>query len=136
MSLANCSALTWAPATKPSPPAFDTAAARAGVLGPPDIGAPTIGTMRSQKPSTIGLIYHRPKLLRQRSFRAIRAQDRGAEGLAQQSAGDRVDLVEGDRVDLLQGVLDAAVRAVVQLAATDAAHPRAGILQTQNQPAA
>ncbi|COW78669.1 Uncharacterised protein [Mycobacterium tuberculosis] len=38
---------------------MDTAAANAGVLGPPAIGAPTIGTAMSQKPNTIGLIRRR-----------------------------------------------------------------------------
>src|ERR1700752_5156547 len=113
---------------KPSPPALDTAAANPGVPGPPAIGAPTMGTAISQKPRTMRLIYHRPKLLGQRSFRRIRAQDGRAITVAQQPVGDSVDLLDSLLVDPLQGVLDAAVFAVVQLAAADAAHPRAGIL--------
>src|SRR5271165_4438200 len=114
-SSANRSALRYPAGMKPSPPALDTAAANAGVPGPPAIGAPTMGTMMSQKPSTIrststiGLIYHRPKLLGQRSFRGIRTQNCGAVAPAQQPVGHRVDLLDGHLVDLLQGVLDAAV---------------------------
>src|ERR1700730_13607952 len=118
MSSANRSALRYPPGMKPSPPALDTAAANAGLPGPPDMGAPTMGTAISQKPSTMRLIYHRPKLLWQRSFRGIWPQHGGAVGLAQQPAGHRVDLLDGHLVDSLQGVLDAAVFTVVQLAAT------------------
>src|SRR5437879_3974102 len=123
MSSANCSALRYPAGMKPSPPAFDTAAASDGVPGPPAIGAPTMGTVMSQKPSTIRLIYHRPKLLGQRPFRWIRPQNRSAVALAQQPVRHRVDLLDGNLVDLPQGVLDAAVFAVVQFAAADAAHP-------------
>src|ERR1700741_1560716 len=98
MSSANRSALTYPLGMKPSPPALDTAAASAGVPGPPAIGAPPMGTMMSQKPSTIRLIYHRPKLLGQRSFRGIRTQNGGAEALAQQPVCHRVDLLDGHRV--------------------------------------
>src|ERR1700756_4379080 len=142
MSSANCSAVKYPAGMKPSPPALVTAAANAGVPGPPAIGAPTTGTVMSQKPSTlwstssIGLIYHRPKLLGQRPFRRVRTQDRGAVALAQQPVGHRVDLLDGHRVDLLQGVLDAAVFAVVQFAAADAAHPGAGVLQPEDETAA
>src|ERR1700754_5026798 len=104
----------------PNPPALDTAAANAGLPGPPAIGAPTMGTGMSQKPSTIALIYHRPKLWWQHSFRAVGTENRRTVALAEQLAGQRVDLLDGDRIDLLQGVLDAAVQAVVQLTAADA----------------
>src|SRR6516165_342377 len=136
MSSANRSALKYPPGMKPSPPALDTAAANAGVPGPPAIGAPTMGTAISQKPSTIRLIYHRPKLLGQRSFRGIRAQNGGTVVLGEQAAGHRVDLLDGHPVDLLQGVLDAAMSAVVQFAAADAAHPGAGVLESEDEPAA
>src|ERR1700756_1318287 len=141
-SSANCSALRYPAGMKPRPPALVTAAASAGVPGPPAIGAPTMGTVMSQKPrtlwstSTMRLIYHRPKLLGQRSFRRIRTQHSGAVALAEQPVGDRVDLLDGHLVDPLQGVLDAAVFAVVQLAAADAAHPRAGVLEPQHKTAA
>src|SRR5580693_10550988 len=118
----------------PSPPALDTAAANAGLPGPPDIGAPTMGTAISQKPSTIRLIYHRPKLLRQRSFRSIRTQNSGTVALGQQPAGHRVVLVDGDLVDPPQGVLDAAVLAIVQFATTDATHTRTGVFQAEDDP--
>ena len=39
-------------------------------------------------------------------------------------------------VDQLQCLVDASVLAVVQLAAADAVHPRAGVLETEHQPAA
>src|ERR1700739_4815466 len=136
MSSANRFALRDPAGMKPSPPALDTAAASAGVPGPPAIGAPTMGTAMSQKPRTIRLIYHRPKLLGQRSFRGIRAQNGGTVALAQQPVGHRVDLLDGHLVDLLQGVLDAAVFAVVQFAAADAAHPGAGILQPEDKASA
>src|SRR6185437_1403230 len=123
MSAANSSAVRYPAGTNPSPPALDTAAASAGLPGPPAIGAPTMGIAMSQKPSTIALTYHRPKLLGQRSFGVIGTQDRPAVTLAQQLAGHRVDLLNGDRVDLPQRVLDAAVLAVVQFAAADSAHP-------------
>src|SRR6201998_999267 len=112
MSSANRFALRDPAGMKPSPPALDTAAAKAGVPGPPAIGAPTMGTAMSQNPSTTRLIYHRPKLLGQRSFRRIRTQHCGAVAFAQQPVGNRVDLLDGHLVNPLQGVLDAAVFAV------------------------
>src|SRR5271163_1679697 len=119
MSSASRSAFRYPPGTNPSPPALDTAAAPAGLPGPPAIGAPTMGTAMSQKPSTIRLIYHRPKLLGQGSFRRIRTYNRSAVALAQQPVGHRVDLFDCHFADSLQAVLDAAVLAVVQFVATD-----------------
>ena len=78
----------------------------------------------------------RPKRLWQRPFRRLRAQHGGAVGTGQQLARDGVHLVERDLVDLAEGVLDAAVFAVVELAAADAVHPRTGILEPEHQPAA
>src|SRR4051794_40368521 len=46
MRAARSAALRYPAATNPSPPASDTAAARAGVEGPPASGASTIGNVR------------------------------------------------------------------------------------------
>jgi len=46
---------------------------------------------------------------------------------------DGVHLVEGDVFDLVEGVRDAAVLAVVELAAADAVHSRPGILKPEHQ---
>jgi hypothetical protein len=64
------------------------------------------------------------------------AKDGSAEGAGKQIMRDGIDLVEGDAVDLFQRMRDAAVFAVVQLTAADAVHPRAGVLQPENEPAA
>src|SRR5262245_64140588 len=77
-----------------------------------------------------------PKRLWQRPFRSVWAQDRGAVGPGQQLVRDGVDVLDGDRLDLVEGVRDAAVCAVVELAAANAVHPRTGILQPQHQTAA
>src|ERR1700709_689560 len=97
----------------PSPPPLDTAAASAGVPGPPAIGAPTIGTSRSQKPSTIALPRHCPKLLRQRFFRLMRAEYGCAVGLDEKLTRNGIDLVQGDLIELLQRPVDASVLSVV-----------------------
>lgn len=93
-------------------------------------------TAMSQKTSTIQLIYHYPKLSWQSFFRRIRTQNSGTVALVQQLVSKRVDLLDGDLIDLLQGMLDTAVLAVVQFAATKPAHPRIGILQSQDDPSA
>src|ERR1700730_4937502 len=135
LSLANRSALIYPPARKPRPPALDTAAARAGVPGPPAIGAPTIGTSRSQKPSTIALPRHFPKLLRQRLFRWMRPENGCAIRFAEELARRRVDLVQGDLIELLQRPVDTSVFSVVEFAPADAVHPGTGVLEAEHQPA-
>src|ERR1700744_4930947 len=134
-SSASRSGLMYPAARKPRPPALATAAARAGVPGPPAIGAPTIGTSRSQNPSTIALPRHFPKLLRQRLFRLMWSENGCAIGLAEELARHRVDLVQADLIELLQRPVDTSVFSVVQFAATDAVHPRTGVFQAEHQPA-
>src|SRR5262245_5878610 len=77
-----------------------------------------------------------PKRLRQRPFRPLRSQDRGAVGPGQQLLRDGVDVLDRDALDLVEGLRDAAVLTVVQLAAADTVHPRTGILQPEHQTAA
>src|SRR3954447_20314747 len=77
-----------------------------------------------------------PKRLGQSLFGPLRPQDGGTVRSSQQLVCDGVDILEGDSVDLAEGVRDAAVFAVVELAAADSVHPRTGILQSEHQPAA
>src|SRR3712207_8634869 len=64
-------------------------------------------------------------------FRSLRPQDGRAVRAGQQPVRDGVHLVERDRLDLRQGLLDAAMLAVVQLAAADAIHPRPGVFRSE-----
>ena len=58
-SASTAATVLWRAATKPTLPAFDTAAAWAGVDGPPPSGAPTIGV--SQEPVTPRTLFTRSR---------------------------------------------------------------------------
>src|SRR5690606_41676651 len=89
-------ASTWPAATKPSPPAPDTAATSSGVVGPPAIGASTIGESsavstpitlaRPRRPGTAGV-----------SGESAAWQERRGRGLACRGVGEGDQQERADR---------------------------------------
>jgi hypothetical protein len=66
----------------------------------------------------------RAKPVRQLMFGSVRPQHRGTVLPGQHSARHRIDLVKGNAVYLSQRVANAAMLAVIELAAADSVHPR------------
>src|ERR1700730_11131263 len=123
-----CSARTrsMSPTTTLAPAIASAVASARPIPDPPPVTTATL-------PSISTFTSERPKPGRQFTFRLIGAQHCRAVRPGQHSACHRIRLVERDAVDLRERLADAAVRAVIELAAADPVHPGPGILQTQNQ---